>query len=257
MMRRIAVLCVLLVALTSGVASAASGVNLRWNNCFGDGGTANRALACDRNTGVSNVLVGSFQLGADLPQVSGIEIVVDIATAGTTLPQWWQFKNPGSCRATSLAVNGVISPITVTCLDWSEGGAFGGLAAYNVGMFGPTTARIVGGLSIVPPLVDLFAGQEYFGFNAAINNQKTIGTGACDGCTTPACIVCRSIQVQTPPVQGQPSRNVTLSGPTNGTDSEYVTWQGGAGATSYLGQGCPAATPTHATTWSRVKTLYR
>jgi hypothetical protein len=131
------------------------------------------------------------------------------------------------------------------------------VAAYNIGVFGNNTARITGGFAIAPPLPDLVAAQEYFAFIAVIDRAKTVGTGACDGCTTPACIVFNHIKVATPPVEGQQFRDVSLSGPTNGTDSNYVTWQGGAGVTSNLGQGCPAATPTRATTWSSVKSLYR
>jgi hypothetical protein len=256
MPKRVAVLCVLFAVLTSGIASAASGVNLRWDGCFGDGGPQNKSFACDTNTGVRQ-FVGSFALGADLAQVSGLEIVVDIATAGNTLPAWWQFKNVGTCRATSLAMNGVIGASAVVCTDWSGGVSSGGLAAYQIGGLGLNLARILAGFAMGPPLVDLLAGQEYFAFNAAINNQKTVGVDACGGCPTPACIVCSRIRVATPPVSGQPSRDVTLTGPTNGSDSNYVTWQGGGGVTSVRGQGCPAATPTRATTWSRVKTLYR
>jgi hypothetical protein len=249
MTKRVAVLCVLFAALTCDVASAASGVNLRWNECFDDGGLQNESFACDINTGVRE-LVGSFELGADLSQVSNLEIVLDLATAGSTLPARWQFKNVGTCRTTSLRVSGVISATAVACTDWSAGAAAGGLAAYNPGLLGPTTARIVAGFFISQPLVDLVAGQEYFAFNALIDNQKTLGDGACGGCTTPACIVCSRIQVGTPPDAGQPSRDVTLTGPTNGMDGFYATWQGGAGVASLRGQGCPAATPTHATTWS-------
>jgi hypothetical protein len=251
------VLCGLLLALTASIASAAAGVNLRWSACFGDGGTANKTFACNSNTAGSSVLVGSFELGADLLQTSGVEIVVDVATAGATLPAWWDFKNPGSCRTASLVMNPTIAISAANCADWAAGGAAGGLAAYSVGGGGPNTSRMIGGFAIAVPLADLTGGQEYFAFNAIINNAKTVGTGSCAGCSTPACIVLNSIKCATPPVTGVPSRDVKLSGPTNGTDSNYATWQGGAGVNSNRGQGCPAATPTHKSTWQQVKTLYR
>src|SRR5712691_11289697 len=97
----LAVLVLLVLPMFVPTAHAAGGLNLRWNACFGDAGVPNKTFACDRNTGV-NTLVGSFVVGAEVPQVSGIQIYIDVATASSTLPAWWQFKNTGSCRATSL-----------------------------------------------------------------------------------------------------------------------------------------------------------
>src|SRR5882672_5689194 len=92
-------LCGLLLAMTAS-ASAAAGLNLRWNACFGDAGANNKISACTSNAG-SQFMVGSFVLPSDLPGVSGIEIVIDVATAGSTLPAWWSFKNVGSCRGST------------------------------------------------------------------------------------------------------------------------------------------------------------
>ncbi|MEY4374897.1 MAG: hypothetical protein RL760_1064, partial [Candidatus Eisenbacteria bacterium] len=39
--------------------------------------------------------------------------------------------------------------------------------------------------------------------------------------------------------------------------SNVVTWQGGAGVSSTLGGGCPAAVPTRNSSWTGVKSLYR
>lgn len=259
-MKKSLMLCGLLLALTASIASAAAGTNLRWSNCFGDAGTQNKTFACASNL-AGQTLVGSFELGADLIDVSGVELVIDVATASAVLPPWWQFKNAGACRASSLTLNGTISPLAVNCVDWAAGAAAGGLAAYSVGTTaipGLNTARIIGGLAVAASaLAPLVAAQEYFAFNATINNLKTVGTGACAGCSVPACIVFNSCKCATPPVAGQPSRDVTVSGATNGTDSNFATWQGGAGANSSRGNGCPAATPTRSATWGSVKSLYR
>ena len=256
-MKKSLMLCGLLLALTTSIVSAAPGTNLRWNACFGDAGLTNKNSTCLVNTG-SNALVGSFEIG-NLPQVSGIELVIDIATASATLPAWWEFKNALTCRTASLTMNATISAAAVVCVDWAGGAAAGGLAAYNQGgLAGANTARVIAGFAVAATsIADLFAGTEYFAFNMNINNLKTVGTPSCAGCLTPACIVFNSCKAATPPVAGQPSRDVTVSGPTNGTDSHFVTWQGGVGATSARGQGCPAATPTHNATWGSVKSLYR
>ena len=256
-MKKVTLLCGMLLAITATVASAASGVNLRWSDCLIDGGLPNRPSACLSNAG-SQSAVASFELSAaGLSGVSGIEVVIDIATAGATLPAWWQFKNAGTCRQTSLTVNAVLPGTAILCTEWVPGGGSGGLAAYNIGSGGPNTARIIAGFATGTPLPNLNGGTEYFALNAKIDNQKTVGTGACAGCLVPACLICSSVKVATPPVIGQPSRDVTLFGPTNGTDSNFATWQGGGGITVGTRQGCPAAVPTRNATWGSVKTLYR
>jgi len=148
-MKKVLLLCGLLVALTATVASAAQGVNLRWNACFGDLGTANRNSTCLANSG-TNALVGSFEVGSDILGVTGIEVVVDLVTASPTLPAWWAF-GAGGCRAGSLSANPTISPLAANCFDWANGLAAGGLAAYQVGGGGPNTARIIIGFAVAAP----------------------------------------------------------------------------------------------------------
>ena len=252
-MKKVTLLCGMLLALTAVAASAAPGTNIRWQGCFGDGGAQNRAFACNTNTGTSNILVGSFEIGADILQASGNEVVVDIASAGP-LPAWWGFKNAGTCRQNSLSMNFSLPGTAVNCADWASGQAAGGIGAYNIGLGGPNAARIVAAIAVpASALADLFAGQEYFSYNIVINNAKTVGTGLCAGCTTPVCIVFNSLKVTTQVA----ANDRTVAGPTNGTDSNYATWQGGVGVQSTRGSGCPAATPTRNSTWGQVKGLYR
>jgi hypothetical protein len=256
-MNKVIPLCVILLALSATAASAGRGVNLRWTDCYGDGGSINRSFACNTNSG-NQTLVCSFELGADLPRVDGLEIVVDLASAGTTLPAWWQLHNAGTCRVTSLSVSSVISPLASNCIDWASGQAVSGLAAYQVGQSGPNTARMKIATAVAQvDIADLVAGQEYFAINVTINNAKTVGTGSCAGCSTPVCIVLNSIRADTITPGGASGPTVTLSGPTNGTDSDFAVWQGGSGVVVGSKIGCPAATPTINRTWGMVKTLYR
>jgi hypothetical protein len=252
MKRTILVLCTLL-AMAASVASAAPGVNLRWNSCLVDGGAINKNFACNTNSGV-NTLVGSIQVAADILQASGHEVVVDLASEGASLPAWWQFKNAGTCRPISLSMNFAISAAAVDCVDWASGQAAGGIGAYNIGVKGPNTARVVAAIAVpASALADLFVGTEYFVFNLAINNLKTVGTGACADCQTPVCLVYVSDRVTTQ----VPANDRILLGATNGTDSFYATWQGGGVPVTWLGTGCPRATPTRNTTWGAVKSVYR
>ena len=254
-MKKVTLLCGMLLALTASVVSAAPGTNLRWSACLGDGGLPNKSFACNTNTG-TNSLSGSFEIGADILQANGLEIVIDLASAGTTLPAWWQFKNVGTCRQTALAMSTSLSPLAVNCADWAAGQATGGIGAYTVGGLGPNSARVKL-VTAVPAaaLADLFAATEYYGFNMNITNAKTLGAGtlSCAGCNTAVCLVFNSIKVTTQIA----ANDRTFSGATNGIDSNFATWQGGTGVITGAGNGCGAATPTHNATWGAVKSLYR
>jgi hypothetical protein len=252
-MKRVTLLCGLLLALTATVAAAGPGVGLHWNACLGDGGLVNKNFACNSNTG-TNTLVGTFELGTNLPGVVGTEIVVDIGSAGASLPAWWAFKNVGTCRSASLTLNSTIAATAVNCADWANGAAAGGIGAYNIGARGPNTARMVAALAVAADgAADLSPGTEYFSFNMNINNAKTVGTGSCAGCQTAVCIVFNSINVVPP----APAVGIKLTGPSNGFDADFATWQGGAGVVVGGVTGCGAATPTSNKTWGAVKSLYR
>src|SRR5712671_318272 len=137
-MKKATLLCGMLLAITATVASAGPGVNLKWDRCLGDGGTLNKAFACNKNTG-TNTLVGSFELGTEISaatgaQASGLEIVVDLASGTPTLPAWWTFKNAGTCRTNSLGMDKNAGlALAVNCIDWSNNQATIGIGAYNIG----------------------------------------------------------------------------------------------------------------------------
>ncbi len=244
-MKKVTLLCSVLLAFSATVASAA-GINLAWTKCFGDGGVANRNFACNVNTG-SNLAVGSLIAPAGVTAASGNEVVVDIQSAGTALPLWWAFKNAGTCRQTSLSLNFVADPSNVNCIDEFSGTAAGGIGAYTIGFLGnPTRARMTAAIATATP-GPLDAGVEYFSFNMLINNAKTVGTGACAGCAVPVCMVLNSIKITQPVGVG----DYKLSD-AGAPGSNIITWQGGA-----VGGGGCAAVPARNATWGSVKSLYR
>lgn len=241
-----------MVAAMLLVASSAlaGGVNLAWNNCVSEGGVSNRVGACTANTG-TNALVGSFVPNADITGVTGIEIVIDLITGDETsaIPAWWEVSGVGACRAGALVANGTVNAANTICNDWANGAAAGGLAAYNTAgtiapLNQPAHRRIVAGFAVAAAAAaDLFAANEYFAFNALINNTKSVGTGLCAGCTTPVCIVLNSINV----VPGTATSQFIGAG--TGAGSNFATWQG-------TGPNC-ALVPTKNATWGQVKSLYR
>jgi len=246
-MKKTILLCGALLALTATVASAA-GVNFAWNNCYGEGtGVQNKNFACTVNTG-TNSAVGSFVAPAGVTALSGNECTIDLQSAGATLPAWWQFKAIGTCRQNSLSVNFVANAANAVCVDEFSGAGAGGIGDYKIGFGGnPARARIVMAIATASP-APVDADVEYFAFNLLINNAKTVGAGACAGCTVPVCLVLNSIKLTQPIGVG----DFVLSQAANPA-SNYITWQGGA----IGGSGCPAATPAKNATWGTVKSLYR
>jgi hypothetical protein len=252
MMRRLLGLSVVAAMLfVASSAVAAPGVSLSWSFCHGEGtGSNNRTFACNANTG-TNQLVCSFELPSDLAQVSGNEIVIDVLTQQPTLPAWWDFKNLGTCRSTSLSFNTTADAANVVCVDWALGGSSGGIGAYSqeIGSINPSLTashrRIKIALAVPPTaLQDLVVATEYFACNLTINNLKTVGTGACAGCTEPMCVVFNSCNVTTPVL----ANNIFI-GNASAPGANIVTWQG-------AGPNCNAV-PTKNATWGQVKALYR
>lgn len=232
-------------------ARAMEGVNLRWDQCYGDAGAQNKTFACDTNTG-TEILVGSFVIRSQIIQMGGEEVVIDLASAGSALPPWWQFMNPGTCRQTALTADMITSATAVNCVDWSHGSASLLDQSYAVGERGPGTARLE--LLITEPLEatwNLPTG-EYLSLNLRITHARTVGTNACAGCTEPVCIVLNSVLA----ITAGRATDRFLTGPANGTDSNFAAWQGGGSPVVGGVSGCPAATPTTTRTWGAVKALY-
>jgi hypothetical protein len=238
-----------MVAAMLLVASSAfaAGVRLSWQNCAGDGLVQNRTFACNLNTG-SDIIVGSFILDADLLQVNGNELVVDLITqAAPVLPDWWTFTFAGACRQLSLAI---AAQDGGNCPDMFSGQASMNIAAYQTKAVKPDLPAD-GGARILcvnavqfAAIADLAAGQEYGIAKWTINHQKSVGTGSCAGCATPVCIVFNSANITTEQV----GVNVRLQGPANPGDN-IITFQG-------AGADCQAV-PTKNATWGAVKSLYR
>ena len=248
-MKKTLLICGALLALTASVASAAAGLNFYWNGCSAAAGVSNKTFACTSNTATGHTAIGSYIPPAGVTALTGIEIVIDLASTTSPLPAWWQFKNTGTCRQGSLGMNFVFPGLPGDCQDYYglAGGASGNLASYNIGNRGPNTARILG-VAAVDQLQALPLDEtlQYYAFTMTINNLKTVGTGACAGCSDPVCIVLNRIKLTQPAGVGDFAVDDVAT-------SQNLTWQGIGGINAQ----CPGATPTHSTTWGSVKALYR
>ena len=251
-MRRLPQLGMAILLFSATAAHAAQGINLRWSSCLGDGGSYNRNFACDTNAG-TNVLVGSFELGTPLAQVSGNEMVIDLWFGSLGLPAWWAFTKADFCRQASLALDTALPPAALSCVDWASGRSAGGIGDYRLNLNGFGTAKIVMAIAVpATELADLDAGQEYFSFRLTIDNAKTVGSSSCGGCAIPVCLHFLAMNLTTPDEAND--RHLTTA--TNGTGSTMVTaWQGGQTSPPNVAS-CPLATPTRRESWGAVKALY-
>jgi hypothetical protein len=267
-MRRLLALACLCVLVFTAPALAGPGVNLRWDQCFSDNGVQNKTFVCDSNTG-SERLVMSMEIAAPVDSVSGLEPTLDIGFAAPILPAWWQFKIAGSCRQGSLTITASLPPGATNCADWSAGTAQGtSIAAYQVGIFGPSTARILTVTAVpAPSSLHLDPGVEYFVGSLVISHARTVGTGSCGGCDVPGCLFFSQVRVDFPSA----ARDFGLEQGANGPGSQYSTWQNGSPmniqhicndpprTSCYTTFNCVLATPTQnrGSTWGSVKSLYR
>jgi hypothetical protein len=213
----------------------------------------NRSFACDTNTG-TDLLTVSLALATPEPNVVRIEYLVDLATASTGLPAWWDLAATTGCRSGALRTDAVIAADAVACADWAEGQALAALTTAG-SVSTPNTLRLRGQV-VVPTPVPLAAGQEWFVAHVGFSHARTVGTGACDGCTTPACVVLKRVSLFDPTFSNIHAVRTVFPG----AQGAVTTWQGGAGVvrTNVAGfTDCPAATSVQRSRWGALKSLYR
>jgi hypothetical protein len=242
-------ICGALLALTASLASAQGGLNISWTDC-GTFGTQDRAFACNTNGGGNDIAVGSYLMPSDVAAATSNEIVIDLQSDSGTLPDWWQFTG---CRAGSLTMSADFSANS-NCFDYwgAHGGGSGGLGSYQAGFGGPNRARIIGVFAVSPANAGPIgpADGETYSFKAIINHAKTVGTGACSGCSIPVGLVLNEIKVTQPVLaaQGVGGGDVRIN---NALNRQFTSTQGGGNLN------LPGATAAHKATWGSIKSLYR
>lgn len=232
-----------LAAETFVPAAHAAGINLYWNNCSVSGAT-NRDFACNTNSG-NNDLYLSYDPPVQFTDLVAIAGTIDIQAMSSTLPAWWQFTNPGSCRQTALIV---IPPPLPDCVDPWLGQEVSAVGAYHVSPdlgLSPDRARLVVYAAVPSGFASgpIVPGTEYVSLVVRISNAKTVG--ACTGCEVPVCLVLNSIEFIRDGMQPGPALATPLT-------NNIVAWQG-----SITGLGCAAEVPARNPTWGQIKSIYR
>ena len=237
--------------LTAASSTFAQGINLYWNDCS-QGGLTNRNFACNSNSG-SNAMVASFDPPNGITKLVGSSALIELQTASTPLPSWWQLSASG-CRAGSLRLD-LSAPASGFCFDYWSSAAMGSFAYLAGADANPSRARITVSFGIPEAMAGAVeTGTEYYAFRLIMDNSNSVGPGACTGCLAPACIVLTAMWLYQP--AGLANYRIC-----NPHTSNYVTWQGGA----IGGIGCPPvdqpwpcdATPALRRSWGLVKGLYR
>lgn len=226
----------------------------------------NKTFACNVNAGFER-LVMSFELDTPMSDVSGLEYVITIRSSSPTLPPWWDFKNLGSCRQTSLTfLNGSQVP-SLNCPDWGTSQQAAGIAAYNITAEGPGSAKIIAASAVpVSDIGTLQAATEYLAGALQIahtNLDLHHPPLTCSGCDVPVCIVFSALTVDT-----QVNGIARLLNQGTSSNSPIAGWQNGDAVN--VVNDCPgtfschtqftctlAPTPTRSPTWGAVKALYR
>jgi hypothetical protein len=258
-LKRIACVLVLLALASS---AHAAGIALRWSSCEG---TANRSFACDRSTG-SELLVGSFDPPGGINQLTGIEVILSIASADGSVPSWWQMFEAGNCRRGSITSSFDVSDQS-ECDDPWNGAATGGMGAaaqtrvsqYNVGDPNGIALWISAAVA-ASQAQGVSSGRTYAAFKLILNHQKSSGASACSGCDTPVCITLNALRlVQASRSSGSSNDGygkktavyVDLTSGIGGMggSSQVATWQGG---TANCGAGL-----SKPSTWSELKARFK
>lgn len=240
-MKKMFLVCIGLLALTASTAAAQ--IQVAWNDCLADGGSATKSSACTSNSGVNRLAV-SYTPTASIPDFVAIDGTLDIQLDNGNPNQWWEFKNAGACRqnAAAIGINVFNLPNSFTCEDTWDGGASatGLFTGYAVGFGQPNRNRAVFAIARAasnPTAISL--GTNYFAWFWQITNANTL---TCTGCADPAAIWSPTMTVSG--LSGATA--VVLTGSPDDGES-CVSWNGGS---------C-LATPAQSTTWGKVKAMYR
>ena len=228
----------------SGAAHAA-GTFVAWRDCRVDGAQwlANEAHGC-QSTITDVAFYPGFELAVAIDSVLAMELVIDVDVAAAALPAWWRM-DPGQCNAEGWSADAAPS---ISCPQAWAGQGVAAVQGWLPSTPGgsPRHGRLLVATASVPgTLASLEANTPYTACRVILRGQNVL---ACEGCTTPACLVFNSVIIRRL-LPGGVEQEIFVSGPITAA-ADRITWQGGTGAD------CQAV-PVRAATWGAVKALVR
>jgi len=239
-----------ILTLSAALMLCATAAMAQVNLYIGDCGAASTLHAvtntCASNTGTAFAAFGSIVV----PPVTrvgfvGAMSVIDVQSSLAALPDWW---NGLTCRPAgfTLASDAGMGGSCPTL--WDNVPAAGNNITVQPATGGPNRVRFLLGV-----VLDAGSAYDYVGdgatetsvFKWSVLKSKSVGTGACAGCSSGACIVLNEVNLQT--LTDLPSTFLRLTAP---LQNNFITYNAGA-------QTCAGSTPTQNHTWGSVKALYR
>jgi len=239
---------VLALVAAAPLPARAAGIDLTWSACNTDGGLQGTVFNCSDNAYVAE-LIGCFQLPSAMDSVFNIEVSLDIEVESAALPDFWQFDG---CNASGLTLSNAepASGCSGITNVWGAGGTGGGSTRAYLSMYGgrATRGRLVGSLfrTDLDP-ANVAAETNTFAFRFLISAaEASEAGGTCAGCNTAGVIVWNSAEFTSVAMSNPPPVTLTNSG----LSGQCVQFNGGNAGTCTI-------TPTRASTWGRLKALYR
>ena len=252
--------------LTASIASAASpGLDMGWTNNATNGcpasGTSIQDMTdlCNDNFAGPYTFALSFNAPANITKFVGEELIIDVTTEVSPLPDWWHLEAanagqgiPAGCRDGSWAFSTVRGlGNTALCKDyWGTSPQSGGFVWLPGDHGRPQLARFFGAYArATSSAIAITQGVNYYvgSGNMDVNHAVAdVGVALCNGCTLGACIVFQYMKVAQP--AGTPGGDALV---TDFHNRQFMTWQGG------VNTNCPTSTPTRRASWGQVKSLYR
>jgi len=237
-MKKILVLCTALALYAT--SAFAVGADLSAVACPSGAGAVADAGALDCANGAFLTLFVVFQPAESAPDLTGIDVVLDLQ-ANAVSGSFWDFEG-NNVAALS---NGHTRPATICnayTATWSLSGSGEGVLAF---ITGANTERIKA-LAYRPGPLAYTANQKLFGMTVGIDASTSaeFGGTAGPGCTNPVCFVLNDVFPRL--VSGNPTQD--LSGPS--VFGNQVTVNGGTAAQCLI-------VPTKKHTWGALKSIYR
>ena len=233
----------LLALMTAAGAAQAAGIDVGWSMCIEDGVSNSKMFGCQTNS-YTNTIVPSFQPPAGITSLGQVVVTFEVCVPSGTLPAWWDFFNPGSCRQSSVQWS---APVDGMCPSpWGSVPVTGSILSFGPDP-GPYQYRLVAethpvdgsGAAVDPEGV-------YEALRLVIDHANTKGDGACAGCVNPLAL--RLAQVELEMSDGSPSITLTTR---RYNDMLYWNWTGLPDVE------CGHPVPARTSTWGSLKSLYR
>lgn len=221
----------------------AGGFDIAWGpSCWQDNPVSAKTFACNTNTGNDRFTI-SFVPDAPMADFGESLVTFDIQAGSPTLPDWWNAFTTGSCRPTGMTETTSFGLVTTSCEDPWQDSAGSGISSYKTQASDATVpanaARVTAVAAItIPNAID--PGLEVMDFTIIVSHVKTVGSGSCAGCSTPAAIALNTLQYG--PYLGP---DHTLS---SAVHNGCITWQA---------SGPCGAVPARNHTWGLIQSLYR